>query len=211
MAQATEVIQAMTFWQGVKQNLAEVLWLKGWFCTLKCVANLSLASVKTRSGLQSHSVWISSAKPAKESTFVVPLHCYNLSQPHPPLFTASSHATKTFCIEKWAAFVRFWVINNPGLVVCLMSHSDRLLHYLAMFLSPDTGSENSPEAFFKKSIKTGKANWFLNYFHIYFPCMVVIKLGESLMKGQFSALFFFHISDCPLDTVLSFLFLPNYQ
>lgn len=56
MAQATEVIQAMTFWQGVKQNLAEVLRLKGWFCILKCVANLSLASVKTGSGLPSHSV-----------------------------------------------------------------------------------------------------------------------------------------------------------
>lgn len=41
MAQGTEGIQALTFWQGVKQTLAEVLWPKGWFCFLCSMREIS--------------------------------------------------------------------------------------------------------------------------------------------------------------------------
>lgn len=85
--------------------------------SLQHARNLSLDSARTGLGPRSHTVWINLVKSAKESDFAAPSHRYNRFWAHPLLFTVASNAAKTLCVEKWAAFVRFWVINSPGLAV----------------------------------------------------------------------------------------------
>lgn len=115
MAQATEVIQALTFWQGVKQNLAEVLGLKGWFCSLW---NLSQISPWFQSE-QDQLLRSFCLSKLSRTTKRIQLCCTLLQSllGSPSSVSVSSSAAKTFYAGKGAAFVRFWVINSPGLVV----------------------------------------------------------------------------------------------